>query len=100
MSWYEENIEDPLKRFVRYLRNNGINTECSCGHELYVQCQFIPDGRLKEVHDLVYNFLFENKFPIDFEINISHRVDAGHCYTSMDIKLPEGLGKGEKQNGK
>ena len=38
-NWYSENIEDQLKDIIKYLRNNGVNTECSCGHELYIQCQ-------------------------------------------------------------
>ncbi len=33
MDWYEENIEEPIRPLVHLLRENGFNTECSCGHE-------------------------------------------------------------------
>lgn len=38
MNWYEENIEESIIPLVKLLRDNGFNTECSCGHEMYVQC--------------------------------------------------------------
>lgn len=46
MAWYEENIEEGVRELVSVLRNNGINTECSCDHQnpMYIQCQYIPDG--------------------------------------------------------
>jgi len=38
MNFYDE-IEDGVRDWVRRLREAGINTECSCGHEGYIQCQ-------------------------------------------------------------
>jgi len=32
IDWYE-NIEAPIRDIVKFLRNNGVNTECSCGYE-------------------------------------------------------------------
>jgi len=32
-------IEEGVREAVRALRNAGINTECSCHHEGYIQCQ-------------------------------------------------------------
>ena len=39
--WYINNIEEPVRDIVRALRNNGVNTECSCGHDMTIQCQTI-----------------------------------------------------------
>lgn len=54
MNWYEENIEEPIRGIVKILRNNGFNTECSCGHEMYIQCQYIPEGSIQRLHELLY----------------------------------------------
>lgn len=90
--WYKENIEDPLKGIVRYLRNNGVNTECSCGHEMYIQCQYILGGPItaKDIHELVWNYLDSKGLDINFEILVSHKVVDSIHYTSLDIKLPTG----------
>ena len=87
--WYDDNIEIPVKNLVRYLRNNGINTECSCGHQLYIQCQYIPDGTIQEIHKLLYDYLHENNQPINFEIHLHHSVVDGHSYSNLDIRLVE-----------
>ncbi len=85
--WYSENIEEPLKDLIKYLRNNGVNTECSCGHELYIQCQYIPEGWIKMVHDLLYNYLHKHDKKINYEIHVHHKVDDGHSFSTMEIKL-------------
>ncbi len=87
--WYEEKIEEPLVGIVRYLRNNGINTECSCGHEMYIQCQYILDGSIKNIHDLVWNYLDSKGLDIDFDILVHHEIrNRIHCqWTSLNIKL-------------
>jgi hypothetical protein len=38
--WYSENIEEPLREIVRALRNAGVNTTNSCGHEMYICCDW------------------------------------------------------------
>jgi len=75
MNWYEENIEEPIRDLVKLLRDNGFNTECSCGHETYVQCQCIPDGVLQRLH----NLLFENYK--NYKIEITLKCIDG-CWTS------------------
>jgi len=94
--WYDQFIEHPLRDLVRVLRKNGINTECSCGHEMYIQCQHIPDGELMDLHELIWNYLSENKLPINFEIIIEHTVIEGSQYTTLDIKLPNKKGLKQK----
>jgi hypothetical protein len=39
MSDFYAQIEAGVREWVRRLRDAGINTECSCGHEGYIQCQ-------------------------------------------------------------
>lgn len=86
--WYEINIEEEVRDIVKYLRNNGINTECSCGHEMYVQCQVTLDGSLKDIYDLVYCYYHEvlQKEP-NFQIDVLLKIDNGHLYSTLDIKL-------------
>ena len=86
--WYDQFIEDPLKDLVKVLRNNGINTECSCGHEMYIQCQHILDGELMDINKMLLCYLDENNLPQDYKIEITHEVMDGHQFTNLDIKLP------------
>lgn len=97
MDWYE-NIEPEIRDLVKYLRNNGINTECSCGHDMYIQCQHIIDGSIKELHDLLYVYFAENgskkegreySDDINYEIEVHLTVEDGHVRSSLDIKLGE-----------
>lgn len=32
-------LEDGVRKWVKLFREQGINTECSCHHEGYIQCQ-------------------------------------------------------------
>lgn len=82
--WYEEYIEEPIRDLVKLLRENGFNTECSCGHEMYVQCQVIQDGSLKRLDDLLFNNDYRN-----YKIEVSiERID-GCCYSFINITLPK-----------
>lgn len=84
MDWYE-NIEPEVREVVRALRNNGINTECSCGHEMYIQCQSCdPETELRTIYNVLSNMQYEN-----YEVVIRRKVMGGHCYNSLDIKLPK-----------
>lgn len=69
--WYKENIEEEIRDIVRLLRDNGINTECSCGHDMYIQCQYVNDEEIDKVKIL----LLENEH-FDFTIII------GICFMS------------------
>ena len=88
MDWYEENIEEPVREVVRALRNKGYNTECSCGHEMYVQCQYIPDGEIQRLHSFIYNYLYKKGEKIYFDIDIKHHVIDGNAFSSLDIRFP------------
>jgi hypothetical protein len=83
MDWYEE-IEEPIRGLVKLLRENGFNTECSCGHEMYVQCQCIPDGVLQRLHNLLYNNDYR-----DYKIDISLECINGCWRSTMNITIPK-----------
>ena len=82
--WYEDNIEEGVRDVVKLLRDNGFNTECSCHHEMYVQCQYSPDGQIHRLHRLLFNNGFRN-----YEIAMTHTVTNGHSYDTMDINLTD-----------
>jgi len=88
--WYEENVEEGVRALVRALRDEGFNTECSCHHEMYVQMQYIIDGEVKRLHDLVWRILAEEGLPVTFSIRVRHTVVDGRQCTSMDLALPGG----------
>ena len=81
-SWYDKYIEKPIQSSVRLLRNNGFNTESSCGHEMYVQCQYIQDGEIQRLDNLLFNQGYR-----DYSIEISIKRVAGHSYTNLLITL-------------
>jgi hypothetical protein len=88
--WYDENIEEGVRDVVRALRDNGFNTESSCHHDMSVQMQYIPDGGVKRLHDLMWCRLHEAGLPVTFEIQVSHSVVDGRQFTFMTLRLPKG----------
>lgn len=90
--WYERYIEEPVRELVRTLRNNGINTESSCGHDMNIQCQFVPDKQeIGVIYNMVYNYLHEKNLPVNFNIELTIRVMDGHQYPSLIIDLNPNL---------
>lgn len=87
LNWYEEFIEEPIRDIVKLLRENGFNTECSCGHDMYIQCQYVIDYEIKRLYDLIYLYLYDKKVPINFEINVLIQVIDGHPYPSLEVKF-------------
>ncbi len=71
-NWYEEYIEEPVRNTVKLLRDNGFNTESSCGHEMWVQCSYFSDAEIKRLDDLLFNNGYR-----DYKIDIwAHRKDG------------------------
>ena len=82
MNWYEEYIEAGIKKEVILLRDNGFNTECSCAHKMYIQCQYISDGEIKRLHELLFNSGYR-----DYTISIELRVVDGYSYPSLQVEF-------------
>lgn len=79
-SFYNE-IESGVRRFVFLLRNSGINTECSCHHEGYIQCQTIdPTTEISRIKTVMIEEGIE-----DFEIEIR---ETGLYYSVLNIRSP------------
>ena len=53
--WLDRYIEPEIRPIVKLLRDNGVNTECSCGHEMYVQCHWQQDAEVTDVFNLLWN---------------------------------------------
>ena len=81
-SWYEENIEEEVRDLVLLLRNNGFNTECSCGHDMYIQCQYFTDGEIQRLD----NFLFNNGYT-DYTVTVKVRRVEGHLHSTLQIEF-------------
>lgn len=54
MSW-SEHIEPQIRPWVMMLRNNGINTTCSCGHDMYIEFDILDGSQITQVDYLLYN---------------------------------------------
>ena len=75
MNWYEEYIEEDIRPLVRLLRDNGVNSVSSCGHDMY-------DGEMKRIDDLLFNNGFRN-----YRLNFWVMRKDGHLLTNLTIKL-------------
>lgn len=83
--WYDI-IEEPVREVVRLLRNNGFNTTCSCGHEMYVEMECHDDREVT----YMYNLLVENGYT-GFTIML-HCTHRSGCYIArfMLLELEKG----------
>lgn len=49
-------IEPSVRAWVKRLRDVGINTECSCGHEGYIQCQSVDfPTEIERIKDVLHS---------------------------------------------
>jgi hypothetical protein len=77
MDWYDK-IEEPIRDIVKLLRNNGFNTRCSCGHDMYVEGDLIIDSELFRLQTLLYNYFCEKNEKPNFEIIFQIKVQEGY----------------------
>lgn len=82
--WYKC-IEEPVRELVKKLRNNGINTFCSCGHAMWIQCETTdPSTEL----DTIYNVMHE--LGIDtYSTVLTEFVRDGVRDKYIEISLPD-----------
>ena len=90
-SWYEKHIEEPIRELVKLLRNNGINTTCSCGHEMYCECETY--GNYYDESNGVFNLLVGNGYK-HFKIEVIKGIDkTGLKFSCLTIWLPKPNGE-------
>lgn len=53
-TWYDNNIEPGIRKLVYQLRNNGINTICSCAHKRYVECVNTQDSDVAVIRSIMF----------------------------------------------
>ena len=53
--WYIKYIEAPVRGLVKLLRDNGFDTNCSCGHlpNPYISMKWDEDTQITKLHDLL-----------------------------------------------
>jgi len=83
MGWYEERIEPGIREVVRLLRDNGVNTESSCEHQMDVQFQIVDAEGIKRVDYILYNAGYR-----DYLIESFHKRIDGHLYSSASVYFP------------
>jgi hypothetical protein len=89
MDWYELNIEEPIREIVRNLRNNGINTFCSCGHGMWIQCESVDQNTELNTIYCVFSELKIKKY----RVQIFDDIIEGHRYTHIEISFPDKNGE-------
>jgi hypothetical protein len=73
-------IEEGVREWVFKLRNSGINTECSCHHEGYIQCQCLdPTTEISVIQSLFLEHNIED-FTIDVKVQ--------GVFKSLEIRSP------------
>ena len=84
--WYSD-LEPGVRKWIWLLRNWGINTECSCEHEGYIQCQSLdPTTEI----DNIRRCLFEAGL-YNYTITVTHDQmgqSSGDWHQTLEIKSP------------
>lgn len=83
MDWYEQMIEEPIRDIVKELRDNGINTSNSCGHEMTVEGDIVSDGELERIRMVLLNYFSERGIEPNFTIIIRLDCEKGYIWRSF-----------------
>ncbi len=81
MDWYDT-IEEPVRNVVRLLRNNGINTISSCGHDMYIEVQWWDDSEITRIGTLLVEAGIQ-----EFVIEASVEVRPGQPWNRLCVIL-------------
>ena len=82
--WYDS-IEPEIRDIVRVLRNKGINTFCSCEHDMTIECESYDSTNEA---DVIYNCLVgdfnvkEYKATLTFDYNKN-----GYYFKKWNIEI-------------
>lgn len=82
--WYSEFIEQPVREIVKNLRDQGINTTCSCGHEMTIQCEYYGNNELSVIYTALVQLGVNN-----FNTVVIDLVKDGYRNTFIMIMLPD-----------
>lgn len=86
-TWYEKHVEPEIQPLVKLLRNNGLNTTCSCGHEMYCECDVV--GNYFETAHFVSKLLTKHDYE-QYKVECSYGIDAaGQRYKCLTVWLPK-----------
>ena len=61
MNKFYKNIEEPIRDAVKLLRDNGINTVCSCGHVMTIDIEL--GSNIDEVEQIAV-LLWDNDYKV------------------------------------
>jgi hypothetical protein len=90
-NWYDDMIEEGVRDVVRMLRDNGFNTSCSCHHEMMIQIDYLADGAIRDLHNLLFHHLDGRGEKISYRITV--RVEVSNMYTITSFIEVELLGR-------
>ncbi len=83
LTWYEENIEENIRNIVFALRNIGINTTCSCGHEMWIECDSNdPTTEKRNIITQLWMLGFKN-----FDLTLKIKSDDAHIVEFWLIEI-------------
>lgn len=80
--WYAENIEPEVRDLVKLLRDHGVNTVSSCGHDLEIQADIYADNELRIIDTMLFNAGYW-----DYTITAYIERVNGHLHQFVEIKL-------------
>lgn len=84
MYWYKKNIEPGIRRLVYILRNNGVDTICSCEHEMSVQGHYHFDD-LQTLDSILFNAGYEH-YILDVRLERTKELGVRRWF---DLRLPK-----------
>lgn len=88
MTEFYDDIEPEIRDIVRVLRDNGVNTTCSCGHQMYVEAEIVPSGMLQVIHNTLFNYFTETGRVPSYTITITleeNIAGLSRCFAHIQI---------------
>lgn len=67
---FYRSLEPGIREVVRLLRDHGFNTDCSCEHEMYVQCELSHAEEVERVYQVLTSHGYDG-FRIEFVLRKS-----------------------------